>query len=37
MSEVFIRPDHKLGQIAPLFARVEDEDIKKHKEKLGTK
>lgn len=37
MSEISIRPDHKLGQIAPLFARVEDEDIKKHKEKLGSK
>ncbi len=35
MSEISIQPDHKLGQIAPLFARVEDEDIKRHKEKLG--
>lgn len=37
MSEILINPDHRLGQIVPLFARVEDEDIKKHKEKLGSK
>jgi methionyl-tRNA synthetase len=37
MSEISISPDHRLGQIVPLFARVEDEDIKKHKEKLGSK
>lgn len=37
MSEVAVKPGHQLGEITPIFARVEDADIKQHKEKLGSK
>lgn len=37
MSEILVKPGHRLGEISPLFARVEDADIEKHKEKLGSK
>ncbi len=37
ISEITIMPGHTLGDPAPLFAKVEDEDIKRHKEKLGTR
>jgi methionyl-tRNA synthetase len=37
ISEVSVKPSHKLGDISPLFTRVEDEDIKKRKEKFETK
>lgn len=35
LSELSIKPGHVLGTPSPLFAKVESEDIKKHKEKLG--
>ncbi len=35
MSAVSIMPGHKLGTPSPLFARVEDADIRRHKERLG--
>jgi len=37
MSELPINPKHSLGSVSPLFARVEETDIAKHKEKLGAK
>lgn len=36
VSEISLKPSHQLGQITPLFAKVEDADIKKHKEKFAT-
>jgi methionyl-tRNA synthetase len=36
ISEISIKMSHRLGEISPLFARVEDADIKKHKEKFAT-
>lgn len=37
ISEVLVKPSHKLGDIAPVFAKIEEEDIKKRKEKFETK
>jgi methionyl-tRNA synthetase len=37
ISEILIKPSHKLGEISPLFAKVEDADIKKRKEKFEAK
>ncbi len=37
ISEISLKPSHKLGDITPLFARVEEEDIKKRKEKFEAK
>ncbi len=37
ISEIAIQPGHVLGEIAPIFVRVEDADIKARKEELGTK
>jgi methionyl-tRNA synthetase len=34
ISELTLKPSHKIGQVAPLFAKVEDADIKKRKEKF---
>jgi len=35
ISEFDLKPDHKLGAVSPLFKKVEESDIKKHKAKLG--
>jgi len=35
MSELSIKEGHTLGTPTPLFEKVEESDIKKHKEKLG--
>ena len=37
LSELSIKEGHKIGTASPLFAKVEDADIEKHKEKLGQK
>jgi methionyl-tRNA synthetase len=37
ISEISLKPSHKLGEVSPLFARVEDDDIKKRKEKFEAK
>ncbi|MGQ0772362.1 MAG: class I tRNA ligase family protein, partial [Nitrososphaerota archaeon] len=37
ISEISLKPLHKLGDVSPIFAKVEDADIKKHKEKFETK
>jgi len=37
MSKLSIKDGHVLGSPSPLFTKVEESDIKKHKEKLGTK
>ncbi len=34
ISELTLKPSHRIGQVAPLFAKVEDADIKKRKEKF---
>ena len=36
ISELMLKPSHKLGDVSPLFAKVEDADIKKRKEKFAT-
>lgn len=36
ISEIVLDENHKLGSSSPLFAKVEDADIKKYKQKLGT-
>jgi methionyl-tRNA synthetase len=36
ISEMLITPSHKLGDVSPLFVKVEDADIKKRKEKFAT-
>jgi len=36
ISEVMVKPDHKIGSISPLFAKIEDSDIDNHKKKLGS-
>lgn len=35
ISNLIIKPGHKLGEISPLFSKVEEADIAKHKERLG--
>ncbi len=35
ISDLMIKPSHKLGDVAPLFAKVEEADIKKRKEKFA--
>jgi len=37
MSEMNVRPGHRLATPSPLFSRVEDGDIREHKQRLGTK
>jgi methionyl-tRNA synthetase len=37
MSDVAVKPGHKIGRVTPLFLRIEGADIAKHKEKLGSK
>jgi methionyl-tRNA synthetase len=34
ISEISVNPSHKLGDITPVFAKIEEEDIKKRKEKF---
>jgi len=36
ISEISIQANHQLGTPSPLFAKVEESDIKNHKQKLGT-
>jgi len=36
ISEISIKANHQLGTPSPLFAKVEESDIKNHKQKLGT-
>jgi len=36
ISEISIQADHQLGTPSPLFAKVEESDIKNYKQKLGT-
>lgn len=35
LSELSIKVGHKIGTVAPLFAKVEESDIEEHKQKLG--
>ena len=35
ISDIAIKPGHLLGEISPLFARVEEADIAKYKKQLG--
>ena len=35
MSLLGILPDHVLGEISPIFAKVEESDVEKHKNQLG--
>ena len=35
-SEVAVRPGHGLGEVSPLFAKVERADIERHKSRLGS-
>ncbi len=37
MSEVCLRPGHRLATPSPLFAKVEGADIAEHKQRLGTR
>lgn len=37
ISKIAVNPSHKLGDITPVFAKIEEEDIKKRKEKFETK
>ncbi|HEY8109595.1 MAG TPA: methionine--tRNA ligase [Candidatus Nitrosotenuis sp.] len=37
ISKIAVNSSHKLGDIAPVFAKIEEEDIKKRKEKFETK
>lgn len=34
ISKIAVNPSHKLGDIAPVFAKIEEQDIKKRKEKF---
>jgi methionyl-tRNA synthetase len=34
ISKIAVNPSHNLGDIAPVFARIEEADIKKRKEKF---
>jgi len=36
ISELMLKPSHKLGDVSPLFVKVEEDDIKKRKEKFAT-
>ncbi len=35
LSQLEIKPGHKLGEVSPLFSKVELEDIEKYKKQLG--
>jgi len=35
LSSLEIRPGHNLGEVSPLFSKVESEDIEKYKKQLG--
>ncbi len=37
ISKIAVNPSHELGDITPVFAKIEEEDIKKRKEKFETK
>lgn len=36
ISEFGVKPDHRIGDVFPLFKKVEDADIQKYKAKLGS-
>ncbi|MCZ6582166.1 MAG: methionine--tRNA ligase [Thaumarchaeota archaeon] len=36
ISDISIKPEHKIGEVSPLFAKVEDSDIQKHKQNLAS-
>ena len=36
MSDLAVRPAHKLGTVSPIFARVEASDVAEHKRNLGS-
>ena len=36
IADISLKPNHHLGKIMPLFEKVEESDIKNHKQKLGT-
>jgi methionyl-tRNA synthetase len=35
MSEISLKPDHKIGKVEPLFAKIESSVIDEQKSKLG--
>ena len=35
ISQTLVKPEHRLGTPLPLFAKIEESDIEKRKEKLG--
>ena len=35
MSEISLKPDHKIGKVEPLFAKIESSVIDEQKAKLG--
>ncbi|GFN39340.1 MAG: methionine--tRNA ligase [Marine Group I thaumarchaeote] len=36
ISDISIKPEHKIGEVSPLFSKVEDSDIQKHKQNLSS-
>ena len=34
ISDISIKPEHHIGEVSPLFSKVEDSDIQKHKQNL---
>jgi len=36
ISDISIKPEHKIGEVSPLFSKVEDSDIQKHKQNLAS-
>ena len=35
ISDISVKSEHKIGDVSPLFAKVEISDVQKHKQKLG--
>jgi methionyl-tRNA synthetase len=35
ISNLLVKPGHLLGEISPLFVKVEEEEIEKYKKQLG--
>ncbi|MBM2852466.1 MAG: methionyl-tRNA synthetase [Candidatus Nitrosotenuis sp.] len=35
ISDLLVKPGHLLGEISPLFVKVEEEEIEKYKKQLG--
>ncbi len=36
ISDISIKPEHKIGEVSPLFSKIEDSDIQKHKQNLAS-